>query len=198
METTSSLKSVRHFPWATSALTLVALGLNFVPAESGKLVFLRPALLHGEWWRAWTGHLVHFGTSHLLWNLALFLPVGIWLERLRPGPTRLFYTVAPAIISLLLLMGDAELERYAGLSGLAAGQIAMLAVLQLRAGPSDARLWWLAALALIAVKIAWEWHTGAPLLVQGAADIRSVPLAHLAGAVSGAAFGWAVGRRQAN
>ena len=73
------------------------------------------------WSRLWTAYIVHFGGSHLFWNLAIFLPAGIWAERLVPWRTRFFYLVGSPFIGLVLLAFDREMANYRGLSGVAAG-----------------------------------------------------------------------------
>lgn len=174
-------------PWGTLALG-AATGLAWVfRTATGALIYERSALLHGEIWRAWTGHLVHYGISHVFWNLLVFLPAGCWLERLWPVPTRRFYLFCPPFISATLLGLDPALIRYAGLSGLAAGMLVLLACLQLRR-PDEPAWIWLGVLALVGTKITAEWLTGAPLLVHGIAGFHPVPLAHLGGAVGGLAF----------
>jgi membrane associated rhomboid family serine protease len=87
------------------------------------------------------------------------------------------------------------LERYAGLSGLAAGMLVLLAVLKLRTDTRESRLFWYAVLALVAAKIGLELRTGAPLLIRGPSDLTSVPLSHLGGVIAGSLAGWLTGRR---
>jgi rhomboid family GlyGly-CTERM serine protease len=169
-------------------LALLAAGAFRVKAVDDFFIYDRALISRGELWRAWTGHVVHFGSSHILWNLAVFLPVGIWLERLRPGLTRGFYVVCPLFISIALWFLDPTLFRYAGLSGLATGMLVLLAGLQLERRPQEpAWLWW-SVLILVGTKIGVELFSGKPLLVSGFTDIRTVPLAHIFGAGCGVAF----------
>ena len=65
-------------PGITLLIAVVAVVVFLVPAVSGGLIYDRALLLHGEIWRAWTAHVVHFGSSHLFWNLAVFLAAGCW------------------------------------------------------------------------------------------------------------------------
>lgn len=174
-------------PWATLGVTMLA-GLIFVTSAERGLIFDRGLIFQGQVWRIWTGHFVHFTPSHLLWDLAVFLPAGCWVECLWPSRTRWFYALAPAIISGALLMFDPALLRYAGLSGLAAGVMVLLAALQLKNGHRTGPVWmWIALLLLVTTKIAYEFFGAVPLLVKGLEDVRNVPRAHLVGAA------WALG-----
>ncbi|MBL9214832.1 MAG: rhombosortase [Opitutaceae bacterium] len=153
------------------------------------LLYERGLILQGQVWRLWTGHVVHWGASHFLWDLAVFLPAGCWLERLWPARARWFYAVTPGLISVLLLAFDPALLRYAGISGLATGTLVLLAGLQLRR--RDEPRWpWIGVLALVAAKLLHELIARAPLMVQGFDGIRTVPLAHAGGVVCTGVFLW--------
>ena len=181
-------RTTRGTPWTTLLLTTLATTAFFRTEASRQLTFERGLVLHGEWWRLWTAHFVHFGASHLGWNLAVFVPAAAWAERLEPGRTRLFLALAPGIIGTVLLVLDPALARYAGLSGVAAGALALL---QLRAGDGHRRFWW-GVLALLTLKIIVETASRQPLLAAlGTADAQPVPLAHLSGVACALALGGA-------
>jgi rhomboid family GlyGly-CTERM serine protease len=174
-------------PWATLALAAAA-GLAFaVPRVGAALLYERGPILQGELWRAWTGHLAHFGPGHLGWNLVVLVPAGCWLERFHPVRVRWLYLVCPLVISGTLLVCDRSLDRYAGLSGLATGTLVLLAGRQLLGGAGEPAWVWLGVLVLVGAKIGWEMFTGEPLLAA-AHDFRAVPLAHVAGALCGVFF----------
>jgi rhomboid family GlyGly-CTERM serine protease len=178
-------------PWFTIVYAVIALAVHLVPAWREPAFYLRAALFEGEFWRLWTGHTVHFSGSHLLWNLAVFVPSGVWLERLDPRGGRVFLAVAAPAIAGLLLVCDSTLLRYGGLSGLATGTLVFLAAIQLtRRDPREPVWFWLAVLGLVAAKLVFEQVSGAPLLVSDLGDVRTVPLAHLGGAAC-ALGGWA-------
>jgi rhomboid family GlyGly-CTERM serine protease len=170
----------RAWPWATALVALAAL-ITYSSAQlSGILVYQRSLIFSGQIWRTWTGHIVHFGPSHLLWDLAVFLPAGCWLERLQPRSARWLYLLCPPLISAVLLAFDPTLERYAGLSGLAMGTLVLLAAVQLQ-NKKESPWLWLGVLLLVAAKLVLELRQGAPLLVSDFANIRNVPLAHFGG-----------------
>jgi rhomboid family GlyGly-CTERM serine protease len=168
-----------------AALLAAALDRSGAPG----LLYVRDGVLAGEVWRLWSAHLVHFGLSHLGWNLLVLFPLGAWAERLAPARTRVFYAVAPALIGLTLLAGAPALHRYGGLSGLAAGLVVLLALAQFSgARGCDRWLGW-TLLGAVAVKIAAESITGhAAFANLPAGEVRPVPLAHLAGALSAIAL----------
>lgn len=168
---------------ATLSIAVVA-GLAFVwPRLTDALIYERTDILAGQAWRLWTGHLVHYTASHLLWDLVVFLAAGLWLEWIRPRLTRWFYLLAPPAISAALWWGDPALEHYAGLSGLATGVLVLLALVQRRRDVGAPPWFWPAVLLLVAVKVVVESATQAPLFARLDAGVRVVPLAHLGGIV---------------
>lgn len=192
------------FPWASAVVVLLALGVAAVPALAPALLYDRVALMRGEYWRLWTGHFVHFGPSHLLWNLAVFAVASSWAERVTARRARILLLIAPVVIGVALYGLDPDLGFYGGLSGVTAAMLTFLAFAQLarissaeaeatlvvagaetpRATPSD-RWFWRAVLALIVLKIAAEFAVNSPLFARFAGEgIQPVPLAHLAGVLA--------------
>lgn len=168
-------------PWATVLVAVLAVVVYASRDLGTRLIFERAAIQHGEWWRLWTGNWVHFSASHLLWNLAVLVPAGIWVERIAPGSTRWLLAVGPVVIGVSLWLAEPGLVRYGGLSGLAAGVLALLALAQLSRKEPDRWFWW-AVLALLVLKIAVESFAGQALFAQFSdPGLRTVPLAHVAG-----------------
>ena len=173
-------KSQKSWPWVTIVISVAALITSAYAHLADALIYQRSLIFSGQIWRTWTGHIVHFGPTHLAWDLAVFLPAGAWLENLRPLCARWLYLVCPIVISVILLAFDPSLERYAGLSGLAIGTLVLLAVIQLT-NKNESPWLWLGVLVLVAAKLVLEIRQGAPLLVSDFANIRNVPLAHFGG-----------------
>lgn len=173
-----------------------ALLLWLAPTTQSTLLYNREAILHGEWWRLWTGHWVHFSMSHLAWNLAVLLGAGVWLERLQPGwLLRLVFIAAPTL-SLVLLAGEPAMQTYGGLSGLATSAVVLLALTQLHQRGSNGNWWW-TVLALVAVKTGLDAVRPDSLFVRfGAQAVRSSVLVHAAGAVTALALFFARPARQ--
>jgi rhomboid family GlyGly-CTERM serine protease len=176
---------VKRLPWRgwTVALTLVSIVAFFWPTLTEVLIYDRGLIGSGQVWRIWTGHCTHVNLSHLFWNLAVFVPAGFWLERLQPRLTAWFYLGAALGISLGLYFADPSLLRYSGLSGIATGQLVLLAIVQLRTKNDEPSWFWLAVLGLITVKVGMELTRPTPVFVDFANGVRNVPLAHIGGIV---------------
>lgn len=180
--------------WATLSVS-IAVGLAFVwPHLADAMIYERAGILAGQVWRLWTGHLVHYSLSHVFWDLVVFLGAGIWLERIAPRLARWFYLAAPPALSAVLLVGEPSLVRYAGLSGVGAGVLVLLALIQLgRDRRSQVWFWW-GILLLVAAKVVVEAVSRAPLAAHFGPGIRVVPLAHLGG-IACAVVAWLMARR---
>lgn len=177
-------------PWLTAAVALAAVAVHCAPGVQHDLILDRQDVLAGQVWRLWTGHLVHFGSSHLFWNLVVFTITGGWVESLAPRRTRLFLVLAPAFIGAVVIGLQPGLGQYGGLSGIAVGTLVLLSWVRL--GTEDSCRWlWRGALALLALKIIAEGFLSGPIFARfSGEDIHDVPLAHLAGALAAtAAFG---------
>jgi rhomboid family GlyGly-CTERM serine protease len=176
---------MRRWPWATAVITALALAAFVWPGAQSAWLLERAAVQRGELWRWWTGQFVHFGASHLGWNLAVFIVAGGWVERVDAARARIYFALAPAVIGAVLLGFDPALERYGGLSGLTAGAVALLAIMQLgrdEEAARDDRWFWIAVLVLLAAKIGAEFFREQAVFARfGSNDVHVVPLAHLAG-----------------
>src|SRR5690242_17553463 len=91
------------------AAVCAALALAPDGVASG-LAFDRQAILAGEIWRLWTGHLVHFSPLHALVDTAvLFLVSGIAVRETGTRSTCLALAAGAPLISLGLLLVAPEL-----------------------------------------------------------------------------------------
>lgn len=163
---------------------LPAVLVAFATARHGQLALARGAVTDGEVWRLWTGHWVHFSASHLLWNLAVLLPVGGWLEKLRPGLLGRHVLVATPLVSCAIFALEPDLQTYGGLSALATGVVVLLALHQFRAA-SAGRWVWAMVLALVAAKILAEVRFGGTGFARyDGPAVRTAWSAHVAGALA--------------
>jgi membrane associated rhomboid family serine protease len=79
---------------------------------------LTDAALAGEWWRLWSGHLVHYDAAHLLTNaVAVVVPLGLVDCLTRRRLLLAIPILAPALS--LLLLASARFDEYRGASALA-------------------------------------------------------------------------------
>jgi rhomboid family GlyGly-CTERM serine protease len=205
-----TLPSLFAVTMKSSFLRLLALGavagtLTFGPeAWRAALVFDRAGLALGEWWRLWTGHLVHFSAAHLGANL-LGLGVVAVMSGLRrdgaesaPRPRAWLWggmLIAPPLLSLALFALEPAMHTYGGLSGLVCGLLTFTA-LELIAAPAaagpmrGARIWGAALLVVIAMKSVGDLLAQSFSFVafDSTADVRVSAWAHAAGALLGLVF----------
>lgn len=119
-----------HLPPAGMALALLVLAIAALPAPIQLLLeYNREAiLLHGEWWRVWSGHLAHYGLWHAAANCAAIILLDTILEKnYRRGLFIILLAVAAPVISMVILFAVPDMSIYRGASGL----VAMMAALSL-------------------------------------------------------------------
>jgi membrane associated rhomboid family serine protease len=72
----------------------------------------------GQWWRLWTGHLVHYSAAHLLLNATALVPPLV----LTPARRRMaIWSLIAAPLLSLLLLATSTFDEYRGASGLIVG-----------------------------------------------------------------------------
>ncbi len=174
----------RRIPWATALVVALVLLIWCLPAGADALAYDRTAILRGEIWRLWSGHLVHFSVSHLFWDLLATALAGAWIERAGFRGGRWLWVIAPPLVSLLMLLGEPTLARYGGLSAMATACVVFACLGELRCADAQRAVWWI-ILALVAVKVAWEFYTGDTIFARfDGSTVRAIPLSHAAGALA--------------
>lgn len=182
----SPLAQPSRLPWATSVVVAAAIVVYLWPAATQALMYDRLQIAGGQGWRVFTGLWVHFVPGPLLWNLAVLLPAGAWAEWLAPARTRWLYLIGPIVVGGVLYLTEPGLERYAGLSSMAAAMLVLLALVQLRQGEQD-RWFWRSVLILLALKVLIEAVRSSAVISHVTdPDLQPVPLAHLAGIAAAA------------
>lgn len=148
-------------------------------------------ILSGQVWRLMTGPLVHSNPGHLARDLAACLILGVLYEPVFRGRYHwilLCGLVAPATVALAV---HPDLSFYCGLSGTAHALMAAALVKEFRTGCGWPHLVMMAVGAVFVFKLVFETATGSLLLpVSLGANVRPVPVAHLAGAVVGGVMGF--------
>ncbi len=149
------------------------------------LEYRREAVLAGEIWRLWSGHFVHYSTNHAAMDGLACLILAFALCRMGAGHHLLprMALIAP-LISLALFFALPDMTRYRGASALAMALTAGLGVTLWQARPAWRIGLFLLAVAL-ALKIAADALSIAPLLSSLPAGVRVAWQAHVAGLVSG-------------
>jgi rhomboid family GlyGly-CTERM serine protease len=169
-------------------LCLSAIVIAASPTFTASLQYHRDDILDGRWYLMLTGHLTHFGGSHLWWDVIALLALGITAGRREPRKAA--WTIAAAIVvipvALLILLPD--LVVYRGLSGVCAAMFGLLLVSLARDAGPRFRVLLLAGLAAFIAKLVYETATGHAFFVDSdTAGFVPVPIAHLAGLVTGLA-----------
>jgi rhomboid family GlyGly-CTERM serine protease len=175
----------RRLPWVTALVVALAVSAWIAPGVLQEAwIYNRASILHGEIWRLWSGHLIHFSASHLGWNLLVVGLTGIWIERAGFCGGRWLFIISPLCISLTLLIWAPSLDRYGGLSGMATASTAFACLSEWRRNTKQAALWF-TALALVGIKIGWEFFSGHSVFAHfDERQVQAVPLSHLAGVVA--------------
>jgi rhomboid family GlyGly-CTERM serine protease len=162
---------------------------------ASSLAWQRGAILHGEVWRLWSGHLVHYSPSHGAADALALLAAGMLAEPL--AGSRRFAALlvgGAALISLGLLACVPALDAYRGASGLAMLAAALAGVLLWRRRPAARWLLGAAGLAL-AVKLLGDAGGHALTLADLPAGVEVSWQAHLLGALLGAGAAAWIDRR---
>ncbi|MBI1396056.1 MAG: rhombosortase [Betaproteobacteria bacterium] len=107
----------------TTITLLIACGaLAFAPdSVIESLSWDRLALMHGEVWRLWTGHVIHFSSTHAATDIFALAIVGAIAEReLGSRAIRILLLAGAPLISLALVVTAPGLAEYRGASAIAA------------------------------------------------------------------------------
>ena len=177
----------KHIP-VTIAVASVAVVAFMVPGVTDYLQLDMEQAFGGEFWRIITGHVTHYGSSHLFWDLLMFVVLGAVCERrcgVLYGPALAMMAV---VISASIAIGCPQIGVYRGLSGLDTGLFAWFvadqAVQAVRRREWGSAGIWLAMGGGLLCKLGFEWATGATLFVDSDGFVPLVQ-SHLAGLIAG-------------
>ena len=177
-------------PWRSLVVAAAALVAAAIHRGVSLLAYERDAILNGELWRLWTGHLMHASPYHLLWNVLPLIALGLLWEPLLKRGFWCLLGVSSTLVSAGLVVFDPALVGYVGLSGALNGIWIGGTLLAARGegalGNRRGQLLFTAFVMLDLAKIAFEAWTGTPVFTETQSlGIRSVPLAHALGALGG-------------
>ena len=176
-----------EIPWVFLIVTVATVVIECNSAWRPVLIYDRYAVVRGEWWRIWTGHLVHFGWPHFVADAGLFLILGRLLERDHPVISRTALVAMPVVIVVTLAWLDPVMIQYGGLSAVDFGLLIFLA------GRGWQKNWvdwfWPAVLAIYVGEVILEatyghGHGGGMIQFDDPA-IRVGTAAHIGGGVCG-------------
>ncbi len=178
--------------WLPYLLLSVLSGLMMLGGEPviEALRYDRVAVGAGEWWRLFSGNLVHLGWWHWFFNVLSFaLLVFLCPENNRPGEWLLRVLVIGTGVCFGLHLFTPNLENYVGLSGLAYGLLVFGFIRQILVGDRFA----VACLGFVAARIVWEMVIGAPKSEETLIGGSVVAESHLYGVVAAVIYGLATG-----
>ncbi|HWA26468.1 MAG TPA: rhombosortase [Lacunisphaera sp.] len=175
---------LRHPPPLVLLVALASLIVQLFPEWRPTLVYDRADIAAGQFWRIWTGHVVHFGWAHLFVDAGLLLIVGWISENQHPWFTRIGLVAMPAFISGCMFWLEPGMARYGGLSAFNLGVLLYIAAQGWRRDWTD--WFWPAVIAIYVGEIIFEYYRGG----QGGGairfddpDVHVATGAHLAAAV---------------
>ncbi len=150
------------------------------------LIFQRHLIMEGEFWRLWTGNLVHTNLWHLALNLGGFWLLVFIQRPVLPNRILLAHIVfISTCVGVGLWFFNKELIWYAGFSGTLYGLFMLTGIYLLL--QKD----WLAAtliLAGICGKTLWDWAQGGVALSAQLIDAPVIYAAHVYGMLGGLAL----------
>ncbi|MGO4476880.1 rhombosortase [Massilia sp. 2TAF26] len=174
----------------TAPVSLALAGICLLLACAGEqaasgLAWERAAILHGELWRLWSGHLVHFSASHAGADVLALLTLGALTEALI-GSRRYALVLGSGalLLSLGLLIFVPGMHEYRGASGLAVLTAVLGGVPAWDRYPDSRPVLACAALAL-ASKTLWEACANMAAFTDLPAGVAVAWQAHVLGALLG-------------
>lgn len=194
-----------HLPFRSLALAAVALAAatpSVAPAAAEFLLLDRSAVLSGEVWRLFTGHLVHAGRDHLLWDVLALLGIGFLFEEYLRERFWQVLGVSALVVGAGLVILQPGLPDYRGLSGVLNGLWVAGALLgaraELAAGSRPVAGLCAAAVVLGLAKILFEARFGPVFTDEARLGAPTVLLSHALGYAGGViALGFRPGGRTA-
>jgi rhomboid family GlyGly-CTERM serine protease len=188
MKATSQGKSViRKELWVWAALIALANIPLLFGAPCRTLIFVPELLAAGEWWRALTGFFVHVSWYHLLLDASTFLMLVESLHTI-PRIHRLLIVVACGVGSLgvsMPVIGSSG--TLCGLSGIAHGLLAVLALTMVEEGDKTLRQVGAVCFLMVVAKCIFEAATGGVLFADLHLGNVATPVAicHAGGVLGG-------------
>ena len=184
----------RSLPWGFIAVAVASALSIAVPAWRDDLVYHRLAIEAGEFWRLWTGNIVHFGWLHFVADTGLWLIIGWFVERPHPALTRASIALIPLAVTGAVYFFDPGMIRYGGLSGMNVGFLVFLALAGWQKSWKD--WFWPAILGIHVLELILESTWGHGAIQFDEPQIRVATIAHVGGIVFGVALWLWVNARQ--
>ncbi|MCE9678546.1 rhombosortase [Shewanella sp. AS1] len=169
-------------PYSVVAFISLLCVTLFIIQLEGQLGYRRSAISHGEWWRLFSGNLLHTNALHLLMNLA-----GLWVisflheNHYRLANFSLIFILLGLLQGIGLYLFFPALGAYVGLSGLLHGLFTYGALRDIQSGIRSGYL----LLVGVCAKVLYEQVYGASEQITQMINARVATEAHLVGVISG-------------
>jgi rhomboid family GlyGly-CTERM serine protease len=186
-----------EWPWLSATVAATCLLLSVAPQSLIEpLAFDRHAILHGQVWRLWSGHLVHFSLPHALIDAATLFVIGTLAEA-EFGSRRLalLLLAGACVISIGLLFASPSLLEFRGASAIAVMLAVVVGCSRWRSQASIRAILGVLMTCLIA-KIGFDALGMSATLTQLPDHMRVAWQAHLHGAAFGGFWHFANTRAQ--
>ena len=166
-------------------LTLLA---AIVPSSIEWLQLDFAATLDGQWWRIFTGHMTHFGSQHLFWDLLMFVVLASLCEFQHPKTFGALLSLIALIVSATVMLFCGDVANYRGLSGVDTGLFVWFIGDQYRLSRKQndktyAMLWGTLGFLLLG-KLFYEMVTG-ELLFVSVEGFKPLVESHVSGGLAG-------------
>ena len=167
-------------PWLTLALSALV-GIFYLSGSRAFefLVFDKEAILRGEIWRFFTGHFVHFGFEHFIWDFLALIILGAVIELNDPRKLAGAFLTSCMFVSTWLIFGGGGKDTYCGLSGALSGLLVVAVFVQYQV--THNKISFLVLLGAF-LKIVFELLSHKTLFVV---SVSPVPTVHFTGFISG-------------
>jgi len=174
--------------WLLPVIIIICAFLFQLTGKSGYeyLCYNREQIFAGQWWRLFTGHVLHISWLHFLMNTLGLVLIQLLFFPMFSSPFRLLLLILLSMsgIDFGLILFNPDIKWYVGFSGVLHGMIAAGSLMLIyRHGIKNAGL-----LILLILKLLWEQFIGP---VPGSEDWTGAAVitdAHLYGAISGGLF----------
>ena len=168
-------------PWITLFLSALFMFIYVLGGDIFNiLVFDRAAVSNGEFWRFFTGHMVHYNFEHLLWDLIAFVILGSVIELNNSKQLIPSLLISSIGVSFWLCFFEPIIMTYRGLSGALNGLLVVASMILWK--KTESRMYFLVMLSTIG-KICYEFTTNQTVFVSMSA--HPMPISHLVGFISG-------------
>jgi rhomboid family GlyGly-CTERM serine protease len=181
---------VTRFPIVTLSLSSIAAAIESWPGATLALQLDRAAFVWPQCWRIVTCQFTHFGMDHLLWDVLVFLILGMICERIDRRKKIQVIAISIIAIPMMVILCLPGIQTYRGLSGIDSALFGLLAAHLIRENVQAKRrigvIFTISLVIAFLLKLLIEMLYGVTVFADSAAGgFIPVPLAHLVGLLIG-------------